>query len=59
MNKSIRAKRDELRKISVSLRECAFDCKNFELTNQIRKEQNEIYNKMVFYDNIIKTIEKK
>lgn len=57
MKREIREKRRNLLITSRELRRIAFDAdeKGFEL----RRKQNEIYNKWLFYDNLIKTCEKK
>lgn len=57
LDKSVRVKREELRKKSVLLKGMSFDEKN-DKTDEIRYKQNEIYKQWEFYNNIIKSIER-
>lgn len=57
MKREIREKRNEFLKESVKLRNLALDFKG-EKSFEVRKKQNEIYNKWKFYSNIIKEMEK-
>lgn len=55
--KEIREERNRLCKQSKLLREKAFDAKSFDVSMKIRENQNQVYNKWKFYDNMIKTME--
>lgn len=59
MNLEIRQKRNALRKDSMSLRSsCLSINNNYEKQQKILEKQDEMYKKFVFYDNLIKTMEK-
>jgi hypothetical protein len=57
LDKSVRTKKEELRKKWSALREIALDEKH-DNAMKIRYKQDEIYNKWNFYDNLIKSIER-
>jgi len=57
IDKSIRNKREELRKKSLSLSELVIDEKS-DNSMGIRYKRDEIYKKWEFYDKLIKNIEK-
>lgn len=57
MKKEIREKRNQLLKESINLRELAFDFEGNK-SIEIRKKQDETYNKWKFYTNMIKEFEK-
>ena len=58
INKSIRNKREQLKKKSTTLQSLYLDIKNSSNYNELRKNQNETYKKWKFYDNFIKAMEK-
>lgn len=58
IDKSIRNKREELKKKSTTLQGLYLDTENYSNFNELRKNQNETYKKWQFYDNFIKTMEK-
>ena len=57
IDKSIRNKREELKKKSTTLQGLYLDVDNFSNYNELRKNQNEAYKKWQFYDNFIKAME--
>lgn len=57
MKREIRDKRANLLKKAKGLRELQFDEEN-ERTDKTSKEQNDVYKRYKFYDNIIKTNDK-
>lgn len=57
MKREIRDKRANLLKKAKGLRELQFDEEN-ERTEKTSKEQNDVYKRYKFYDNIIKTNDK-
>ena len=57
LDKSVRDKRDELRERASKLRELIFDT-NYSKGQEIIMQQDEIYRKWKFYDNLIKSIER-
>ena len=57
LDKSVRVKREELRKKSVSLKGMALDEKSDKI-DEIRYKQHELYEKWDFYNNLIKSIER-
>lgn len=58
MNRKIINYKNELIKKSKLLRETAFDIKDFEKSQQIRQEQNEIYKKHEFVKNLLNELDK-
>lgn len=58
IDKSIRNKREKLRKKSTALQELYLDSNNFSSFNELIKNQNETYKQWQFYDNFIKAMEK-
>lgn len=58
LDKSVREKREELRKNWAMLKALALDEKN-DNTMSIRNKQKEVFNKWDFYDNVIKRVERK
>ncbi len=58
LDKSVRVKREELRKKSTGLREVAFDLEDKKKTDELRSKQDDTYKRWKFYDNLIKNIEK-
>lgn len=57
LDKSIRIKREELKNKSILLQGMALDEKN-DNSMDIRYKQSEIYKKWLFYNNLIKSIER-
>ena len=57
LDKSVRVKREELKNKSVFLSSIALDEKS-DNHKEIRRKQDEIYSKWLFYDNFIKNMEK-
>ena len=58
IDKSIRHKRKELREKSLSLQALYLESENSSKFIELRKNQDEIYKKWQFYDNLIKHMEK-
>lgn len=59
MKKEIYQKSSELQKESMRLRNNAFDEKmSYDEAVRIRKEQDELYKKSMFYKNLIKSFQK-
>lgn len=58
IDKSIRNKREQLRKKSIALQELYLDEENYSKFNYLIKEQDELHKKWKFYDNLIKSIER-
>ena len=59
MKRSVRDSRHKLYKSSVELKDIANKCEDMEKSTIIRSEQDKFYKKWLFYNNIIKEIEKK
>lgn len=57
LDKSVRTKKEELRKKWGALREIALDEK-FDNSMEIRCRQEEVFKKWEFYNNLIKSIER-
>lgn len=59
IDKSVRVKREELRRKSTTLKGMAFEEKNDKTkTEELRYKQGELYKQWEFYDKLIKKIEK-
>ncbi|MEE3344285.1 MAG: hypothetical protein VZS44_09365 [Bacilli bacterium] len=56
--KDILLERNKLFRESVELRNCNFKINNMEKRVKVRKQQNEVYNKLQFYNKFIKAKEK-
>lgn len=59
MKRSVRDSRHKLYKSSVGLKDIANKCEDLKKSTIIRSEQDKVYKKWLFYNNIIKEIEKK
>ena len=59
MKRCVRDSRHKLYKASVELKDIANKCEDLSKSTVIRSEQDKFYKKWLFYNNIIKEIEKK
>lgn len=59
MKRSVRDSRHKLYKTSTLLKDIANKCEDVNKSTIIRSEQTKFYKKWLFYNNIIKEIEKK
>lgn len=58
MKREIRDKRTELYFKSIRLQSCMFDSSTVKKTQELKKEQDDVYNRWKFYDGILKANDK-
>ena len=58
IDKSILLKKEELKRKSISLQGLYMEEKHFSKFSELKHNQNEIYKKYQFYNNLIKNLEK-